>query len=178
MKEYPLVAKSRYPVLPDKSINPCSSCRSGTAGPDGDGEGANQTPSPSGSSIEICEGPHGHHFRHQQLGSCRAAAVVCGNTHRAVKKVVDIEADPAGVPPSPRAARSHNYDAVAALVAERLVKSQGRISAKRLLPIVRAAGSEGSGRNSRRLATGVKCCVAVQIIQGVARRCGRRASIW
>ncbi|WNG81130.1 toll/interleukin-1 receptor domain-containing protein [Mycobacterium sp. ITM-2016-00316] len=41
---------------------PCSSCRSGTVGPDGDGEGANQTP-PPGSSIEVCEGPHGHHFR-------------------------------------------------------------------------------------------------------------------
>lgn len=42
---------------------PCSSCRSGTAGPDGDGEGANQSPSPPGSSIEVCEGPYGHHFR-------------------------------------------------------------------------------------------------------------------
>ena len=46
-----------------KVSTPCSSCRSGTAGPDGDGEGANQTPPPPGSSIEICEGPHGHHFR-------------------------------------------------------------------------------------------------------------------
>ena len=45
-----------------KVSTPCSSCRSGTAGPDGDGEGANQSPSPPGSSIEVCEGPHGHHF--------------------------------------------------------------------------------------------------------------------
>jgi hypothetical protein len=41
---------------------PCSSCRSGTAGPGGDGEGANHSSSPPGSSIEVCEGTHGHHF--------------------------------------------------------------------------------------------------------------------
>src|ERR1700757_316117 len=45
-----------------KVSTPCSSCRSGTAGPGGDGEGANQTPPPPGSSIEVCEGPYGHYF--------------------------------------------------------------------------------------------------------------------
>ena len=40
--------------------------------------------------------------------------------------------------------RAHNYDAVIALVAERVAKSQGRMSAKRMLPIARAAGYEGS----------------------------------
>jgi adenylate cyclase len=45
-----------------KVPTPCSSCRSGTAGPGGDGEGANHSSSPPGSSIEVCEGPHGHHF--------------------------------------------------------------------------------------------------------------------
>lgn len=40
----------------------------------------------------------------------------------------------------PRAERAHNYDAVADLVAERVEKSHGRISAKRLLPKARAAG--------------------------------------
>jgi hypothetical protein len=42
-----------------KVPTPCSSCRSGTAGPDGDGEGANQTPPPSGSSIEEGYAPGG-----------------------------------------------------------------------------------------------------------------------
>ena len=37
------------------------------------------------------------------------------------------------------------------LVAVRVAKSGGRISAKRLLPIARAAGYEGSDRNFRRL---------------------------
>jgi hypothetical protein len=78
---------------------------------------------------------------YQQLGSYRGAADACGTTHRTVKKVVDkFEAGQAGVPPQPRAERTHNYDAVAEMVAERVEKSNARISAKRLLPIARAAG--------------------------------------
>ncbi len=72
---------------------------------------------------------------YQQVGSYRAAAELCGTTHKTVKRVVDkLEA---GGPLPPRAERTHNYDAVAELVAERVEKSQGRISAKRLLPIAR-----------------------------------------
>ena len=63
---------------------------------------------------------------YQQLGSYRAAADACGTTHRTVKKVVDkFDADQAGVPPQPRAERTHNYDVVAELVAERVEKSHG-----------------------------------------------------
>ena len=51
----------------------------------------------------------------------------------------------------PRAPRGRNYDGVAALVAERVEKTAGRISAKRLLPAARAAGYAGSDRNFRRL---------------------------
>ena len=94
---------------------------------------------------------------YQQLGSYRAAAEACGTTHRTVKKVVDkFEADQAGVAPQPRADRTHNYGAVAELVAERIDKSQARISAKRLLPIACAAAYEGSGRNFRRLVADAK----------------------
>src|SRR5262245_24940022 len=45
-----------------KVPTPCWSCRPGTTGPDGDGEGANHSAPPPGSSIEVCEGTHGHHF--------------------------------------------------------------------------------------------------------------------
>src|ERR1700677_3856328 len=63
MKKYPLVAKYEVSSFGQIKVStPCSSCRSGTAGPGGDGEGANHTPPPPGSSIEVCEGPHGHHF--------------------------------------------------------------------------------------------------------------------
>lgn len=52
--------------------------------------------------------------------------------------------------------REHNYDGIAELVEVRVVKTAGRISAKRLLPEARAAGYEGSPRNFRRLVAQVK----------------------
>ena len=110
---------------------------------------------------------------YQQLGSYRAAADACGTTHRTVKKVIDkFEADRAGVPSPPRAERSHNYDAVADLVAERVEKSQGRISAKRLLPIAEAAGYEGSARNFRRLVADAKA------LWRSSNHSGRRPAVW
>lgn len=46
----------------------------------------------------------------------------------------------------PQAERARYYDVVADLVAECVDESKGRISAKRLLPIARAAGDEGFAR--------------------------------
>jgi hypothetical protein len=78
---------------------------------------------------------------YQELGSYRAAADLCGTTHKTVKRVMDkFDAEQAGNPPAVRVEREHNYDAVADLVAERVRKSEGRMSAKRMLPIARAAG--------------------------------------
>ncbi|GJO10217.1 hypothetical protein NJB18091_53330 [Mycobacterium marinum] len=108
-----------------------------------------------------------------ELGSYRGAADRCGTTHRTVKKVVDkFEADQAGVSPAPRVQRAHNYDAVTELVTERIEKSQGRISAKRLLPIARAAGYEGSPRNLRRLVAESKALWRSQ------NHSGRRPAVW
>ncbi len=110
---------------------------------------------------------------YQQLGSYRAAAELCGTTHRTVKKVVEkFEADQAGVPPPPRVERAHNYDAVADLVAERVEKSHGRISAKRLLPKARAAGYKGSDRNFRRLVADAKA------VWRSSNHRGRRPAVW
>lgn len=110
---------------------------------------------------------------YQQLGSYRGAADVCSTTHKTVKRHVEkFEADQAGDPPPARAERAHNYDAVADLVAERVKKSQGRLSAKRMLPLARAAGYEGSARNFRRLVAHAKA---------VWRRDhhrGRRPAVW
>jgi transposase len=85
---------------------------------------------------------------YREVGTYRAAAELCGTTHKTVKRAV--ERAEAGGPPA-REARPRNFDAVRDLVAERVAKSRGRISAKRLLPIARAAGYEGSARNFRRL---------------------------
>ncbi|ABM14673.1 Integrase, catalytic region [Mycolicibacterium vanbaalenii PYR-1] len=110
---------------------------------------------------------------YQQLGSYRAAAAECGTTHRTVKRVVDkFEADQAGVRPPPRAERAHNYDTVSGLVAERVDKSKGRISAKRLLPKARAAGYRGSDRNFRRLVAEAKALWRSE------NHRGRRPAVW
>ena len=77
---------------------------------------------------------------YQQLGSYRAAAQVCNTTPKTVKRVVDkFEADQAGEVAPARAERVHNYVAVSELVAERVKKSKGRMSAKRMLPRHRKA---------------------------------------
>ena len=83
-----------------------------------------------------------------ELGSYRAAAAVCGTTHKTVKRIV--ERQRRGEPERPRAERPKNVDSVTEVIAERVRASAGRISAKRLLPVVRGAGYSGSGRSLRR----------------------------
>jgi transposase len=107
---------------------------------------------------------------YQQVGSYRAAAQLCGTTHKTVKRVVEkVEAGGAAVP---RVERARNYDAVAELVAERVDKSQGRMSAKRMLPIAQAAGYDGSARNFRRLVADAKT-----LWRNEHHR-GRRPAVW
>ena len=84
---------------------------------------------------------------YREVGRYRGAAQLCGNTHKTVRRIV--ERHNAGGAAPPRRERGHNYDRVAELVADRVQRSQGRISAKRLLPAARTAGYEGSPRNSR-----------------------------
>ncbi|MDT5130787.1 MAG: hypothetical protein QOE41_98 [Mycobacterium sp.] len=107
---------------------------------------------------------------YQQVGSYRAAAELCGTTHKTVKRVVEkFEASDA---PPPRVERTHNYDVVTELVAERVYKSQGRMSAKRMLPIARAAGYDGSARNFRRLVAEAKALWRSE------NHRGRRPAVW
>jgi hypothetical protein len=73
----------------------------------------------------------------------RGAAAVCGTTHKTVKKIIEAhEAHEAGER-GQRKRRSRNFDQVADLVAERVAKSAGRISAKRLLPAARERPAMG-----------------------------------
>lgn len=107
---------------------------------------------------------------YQQVGSYRAAAEICHTTPKTVKRIVD--KFEAGDNAPPRARRAHNYDAVTDLVAERVKKSQGRMSAKRMLPIARAAGYEGSARNFRRLVAESK------VLWRNEHHRGRRPAVW
>jgi transposase len=86
---------------------------------------------------------------YREAGSFRGAAAISGTTPKTVKRVIERHESGAGRPA--RVPRPRNYDVVAGLVTERVSKSAGRISAKRLLPAARAAGYGGSDRNFRRL---------------------------
>ena len=106
---------------------------------------------------------------YREVGTYRGAAELCGTTHKTVKRVV--ERAEAGGPPA-RAVRPRNFDQVRELVAERVAKSGGRLSAKRLLPIAQAAGYEGSARNFRRLVAEEKA------LWRKDNHRGRRPAVW
>ena len=75
---------------------------------------------------------------YREAGTYRGAAAICGTTPKTVRRVIARHEAGGGVPA--RAPRERNYDMVAALVAERVARTAGRISARRLLPAARAAG--------------------------------------
>jgi len=97
------------------------------------------------------------------------AAKLCGTTPKTVRPAV-AAADAAATGPAPAVA--HNYDTVADIVAERVAKTNGLISAKRLLPRARAAGYSGSARNFRRLVSKAKKAWRLD------HHRGRRPGVW
>lgn len=107
---------------------------------------------------------------YREVGSYRGAADICGTTHKTVRRVV--ERHNAGGAAPQRRDRGHNYEDVRGLVTERVRKSQGRISAKRLLPAARAVGYAGSARNFRRLVAEVKAAWRA------GHHRGRRPAVW
>ena len=115
---------------------------------------------------------------YQEVGSYRGAADICGTTHKTVKRAVlamaaENAAVAAGVLEAGELAPvAHNYDSVRDIVVERVAKTKGRISAKRLLPVARAAGYSGSPRNFRRLVAEAKAAW-----QRNHHR-GRRPGVW
>jgi hypothetical protein len=107
---------------------------------------------------------------YREVGSYRGAAVLAATTPKTVKRVV-ARHEREGAGPV-RAVRERNYDRVTVLVADRVVKSSGRISAKRLLPVAQAAGYGGSARNFRRLVAEQK-----RLWRNENHR-GRRPAVW
>jgi len=81
------------------------------------------------------------------VGSYRGAAALCGTTHKTVKRVLERQASGQR---ERRVARPRNTSDVQELIGERVRASDGRLSAKRLLPVAQAAGYRGSARNFRR----------------------------
>ena len=103
------------------------------------------------------------------VGSYRGAAALCGVDPKTVKRAV--ERAQRTVPPT-KAHRPRNTDGVRDIVAKRIEETDGRISAKRLLPEVRAAGFGGSARNFRRLVA------AAKVEWRREHHRGRRPGVW
>jgi transposase len=81
------------------------------------------------------------------LGTYRGAAALCGTTHKTVKRVLERRGRGQV---GRRRSQPTNTACVQSLIEERVRKTDGRISAKRLLPVARAAGYGGSLRNLQR----------------------------
>src|SRR4051794_41809579 len=81
------------------------------------------------------------------LGTYRGAAALCGTTHKTVKRVLERRARGEGVR---RQSQPSNTACVQPLIEERVRKTDGRISAKRLLPVVRTAGYGGAAADRPR----------------------------
>lgn len=115
-------------------------------------------------------------WAYREVGSYRGAAVMCGTTHKTVRRVIEAhQASGRGEPlAAARVERARNYDSVTRLVAEKVHDTAGRISAKRLLPAARTAGYQGSDRNFRRLVAEAKREWRI----GQARAGGRRPAVW
>src|SRR5271168_1832716 len=90
------------------------------------------------------------HAAYQEVGSYRAAAEICGTTDKTVKRVIEAARRVEALGSGAEATVAHNYDPVSLIIAERVARTAGRITAKRLLPVAAAAGYGGSARNFRR----------------------------
>jgi transposase len=86
---------------------------------------------------------------YELVGSYRGAAALCGTTAKTVKRVLERRAT-GQVGRRPRPARGRTTATVLELIRQKVRASDGRISAKRLLPTARTAGYAGSARNFRR----------------------------
>ena len=83
---------------------------------------------------------------YHELGSYRAAAALCGTTHKTVRRVIERRSLPA----TQRPVRTKASDPYVDIIVRKVHDTDGRISAKRLLPPCRAAGYAGSARTLRR----------------------------
>ncbi len=80
---------------------------------------------------------------YQEVGTYRAAAAICGTSDKTVKRAVAKARAAEAIPGTEVVV--HNYDDVATIIAKRVERTDGRISAKRLLPIVQGRRLRGLG---------------------------------
>jgi transposase len=85
---------------------------------------------------------------YEELGSYRAVAALLGCDHKTVKRYVQAAGEAGQFAPALR--RSRVTDDFADLIGERVEQTAGRVTARRLMRLVRAAGYDGSERSLRR----------------------------
>lgn len=85
---------------------------------------------------------------YEELGSYRAVAGLVGCDHKTVKRYVELAGEAGQLAPVVR--RCSVTDDFAELIADQVERSRGRVTARRLLRVLRAAGYEGSERSLRR----------------------------
>lgn len=113
---------------------------------------------------------------YNELGTFRAAADLCGTTHKTVKRVVERHA--CGAPRPAREPRAANYEPVRELVAQSVKTLRGRISAKRLLPKARAPGTPARPATSAASSLRRKRPSGPSTDGITGRRPGHRVSTW
>jgi transposase len=85
---------------------------------------------------------------YEELGSYRAVAALVGCDHKTAKRYVELAGELGQLAPTRRRARV--TDDYGELIAEKVEQTRGRITARRLWRLLRAAGYEGSERSLRR----------------------------
>ena len=85
---------------------------------------------------------------YEELGSYRAVAALLGCDHKTVKRYVELAGQLGRLAPALRRARV--TDDYRELIREKVEQTRGRITARRLLRLLRAADYEGSERSLRR----------------------------
>jgi transposase len=91
---------------------------------------------------------------YEELGSYRAVGALMGCDHKTVKRYVEAAGDAPQL--APALTRSRVTDDFAGLIAERVEQTHGRVTARRLMRLVFAAGYEGSERSLRRAVAAAK----------------------
>jgi len=91
---------------------------------------------------------------YEELGSYRAVGALMGCDHKTVKRYVEAAGKAGQL--APVLTRSRVTDDFAGLIAERVEQTGGRVTARRLMRIARAAGYEGSERSLRRAVAAAK----------------------